>query len=299
MAELEIRPEDNGYRLIGLLPNRQLALTFTDYLTGLGLKALTRPSLSEAWEIYVKDDLSLTRAQRELYAFAQDPLNPKYRQASWQKGASVKSEKVLGRRVPLSFSLKSPLSLIELACALLYLASLLLHLDLWQGVLLTLSLTSFADVTEGFELWRLFTPILLHFGLMHVAFNLVMFEAMGRAMERYMGAKRTLLIVLVIALVSNLSQFLFSAYFGQYALFGGLSGVVYGLIGYRGALSMRADLPAGLKLPPGLLTVCAVFVLLGFFLSGVANFCHVGGIVIGVLWGLYDRGRLVVHRIRR
>lgn len=135
------------------------------------------------------------------------------------------------------------------------------------------------------ELWRLWTPALLHFGILHLAFNLLWMWEFGRRIEVVQGHWRLLEVVLVLAPIANLAQW----YVGDGPMFGGLSGVVYGLLGYLMVAARRASHPE-LNLPPGL-----VIVLLGFlvlFSTGIttlfglhiANAAHWGGLIGGMLW---------------
>ena len=80
----------------------------------------------------------------------------------------------------------------------------------------------------GGEYWRLLTPIFLHFGWLHIVFNCLWLWEFGRRVEAVIGHFNFLMLCLVIAVVSNVSQF---AYGGE-GLFGGMSGVVYGLLGF-------------------------------------------------------------------
>ena len=125
---------------------------------------------------------------------------------------------------------------------------------------------------------------------MHIAFNLVMFEAMARPIERTFGKVKFFSIFISVALLSNVTQYCFMTDLNGY--FGGLSGVVYGVIGYSGVLSRRKDLPPSFNIPPGLLTVSVIFIFISFFLGEIANLCHIGGLVVGMLWGFYDYKKL-------
>ena len=78
------------------------------------------------------------------------------------------------------------------------------------------------------QYWRLITPAFLHFGWLHIVFNSLWLWELGGKVERVMGHINMFLLFLVIALVSNVSQFVF----GGAGLFGGMSGVVYGLLGF-------------------------------------------------------------------
>ena len=103
-----------------------------------------------------------------------------------------------------------------------------------------------------------------------------------------LGHFNMFMLFLVIAVVSNVSQFAF----GGAALFGGMSGVVYGLLGFCWAAPL---LQPAWRIQPsssimlfmvGWLVLCMVGVVevLGF--GAIANAAHVGGIITGVLLGV-------------
>lgn len=79
----------------------------------------------------------------------------------------------------------------------------------------------------GGQVWRLFTPMFLHFGIFHIVFNLLWTLEFGRVIELRQGWPAFILITLAISISANLSQ-----YFVSGPLFGGMSGVIYGLFGY-------------------------------------------------------------------
>lgn len=137
------------------------------------------------------------------------------------------------------------------------------------------------------EYWRLLTPVLLHFGLFHILFNGLWLWEFGRRIERLAGHGNFLLILAAIAAGSNVGQYLWS----PGGLFGGLSGVVYGLLGYIWVRNRLAPHPL-LGIAPGIfalmmiwLIVCLAGVVNLFLQGGVANGAHVTGLVIGALFG--------------
>jgi GlpG protein len=137
------------------------------------------------------------------------------------------------------------------------------------------------------EYWRLLTPAFLHFGLFHILFNSLWIWEFGRRVERLAGHANFLLIFLAIAVGSNVGQYLWH----PNDLFGGLSGVVYGLLGYIWMRNKLAPHPL-LALAPGIfplmiiwLLVCLAGVVDLFLQGGVSNGAHVTGLVIGALFG--------------
>jgi GlpG protein len=139
----------------------------------------------------------------------------------------------------------------------------------------------FQDVRSG-QVWRLITPVFMHGGFLHLLFNMWWLKDLGTMIERRQSTRLLVAMFFLIALVSNVAQYLVS---GPY--FVGMSGVVYGLFGYiwvRG----RLDPGSGLGM-----TQFAVVIMMGFFvlcwtglMGPIANVAHTGGLVVGALWGL-------------
>ncbi len=144
----------------------------------------------------------------------------------------------------------------------------------------------------GGQYWRLLTPVFLHFGWLHIAFNLLWFWEFGARLERLTGRWNYLGILLVIAVVGNFSQFLASGA----APFGGMSGVVYGLLGFC-AVAPKLQ-PAWPITPPkpvlvfmlGWLVVCMSGLVEAVGFGAIANAAHFGGLVAGALLGVVFAG---------
>jgi GlpG protein len=137
------------------------------------------------------------------------------------------------------------------------------------------------------QYWRLVTPAFLHFGWLHICFNSLWLWELGAKVERVMGHLNMLGLFLVIALVSNASQFAL----GGPSLFGGMSGVVYGLLGFSWVAPLfQPDWriqpsPTLMLFMVGWLVVCLVGLVevLGF--GAIANAAHVGGLLCGAILG--------------
>ncbi|MEC7839453.1 MAG: rhomboid family intramembrane serine protease, partial [Chlamydiota bacterium] len=82
----------------------------------------------------------------------------------------------------------------------------------------------FERIKSG-EVWRLFTPSLLHFDIFHIFFNMVWLLVLGRQMEKQLGAFKYVFFILLTALISNTAQYLMSG-----SNFIGFSGVICGMI---------------------------------------------------------------------
>jgi GlpG protein len=137
------------------------------------------------------------------------------------------------------------------------------------------------------QYWRFLTPAFLHFGWLHIAFNSLWLWELGSKVERTLGGVNMTLLFCTIALVSNSAQFAF----GGPGLFGGMSGVVYGLLGFCWA---GARIQPGWEFGPprsvmimmvGWLLFCMLGIVevLGF--GAVANAAHLGGLLTGAILG--------------
>nr|WP_180323144.1 rhomboid family intramembrane serine protease [Marinobacter adhaerens] len=138
-----------------------------------------------------------------------------------------------------------------------------------------------ATLASG-QVWRLFTPDFLHFSWTHIIFNAVMLWFLGSQVEWFDGRRRLIVLFIVTSLLSNGLQYVVSGPF-----FGGLSGVVYGILGYCW-LSQR-NRPR-FQFPPALVTFAVVWMVIGFTplpevlgLGRMANEAHLGGFVAGLI----------------
>ncbi|MDX1456039.1 MAG: rhomboid family intramembrane serine protease [Marinobacter sp.] len=142
-------------------------------------------------------------------------------------------------------------------------------------------IAALADTLMAGQVWRLFTPDFLHFSWPHIIFNSVMLWFLGSQVEWFDGRARIITLFVFTSLISNTLQ-----YFSSGPLFGGLSGVVYGVLGYCWLSQQR--LPR-FQFPPALIVVAVVWMLLGFTpftewlgLGRMANEAHLGGFIAGL-----------------
>ena len=141
---------------------------------------------------------------------------------------------------------------------------------------------------EAGQWWRLVSPMLIHFGILHLAMNALWYWELGRRIEYRHGGLALLGLTLLFGLLSNFAQF----WFGGPSLFGGLSGVLYGLLGYCWIFQLLAPTPA-YQLPRGVLAMMLIWLLVCLSgvidtlgLGAIANAAHVGGLVAGCAAGL-------------
>ena len=136
-------------------------------------------------------------------------------------------------------------------------------------------------IVENGEVYRLFTSMFLHFGISHLANNMLVLFVLGSRLERVAGRVRFLIIYLLGGLSGNIISMLFELRQQEYSVSAGASGAVFAAMGAmiyivvrnRGwleDLSMRQ-----------ILIMAAFSLYFGFTSSGVDNAAHIGGMISG------------------
>lgn len=140
------------------------------------------------------------------------------------------------------------------------------------------------EIATQYQFWRLVTPVFIHFGFIHVLFNMLWLKDLGNMIEWKKGGLFFLFLFLITAIPSNLGQ-----YFMSGPSFGGMSGVVYGLLGYVW-MKGKYDPRSGLILHKSTVTMMIVwfFLCLTGLLGPVANTAHGVGLVAGIVIGFLD-----------
>lgn len=148
------------------------------------------------------------------------------------------------------------------------------------------------------QIWRLITPIFLHFSMLgifflHLAFNLLWFWQFAKPIEAVLSSRFLLFFIVTTGVASNVIQAIFTD-----VLFGGLSGVVYALLGFLWSLA-KFDRYSRLRVEDNIAYFLIGFMLLsaiGVFGQGIANAAHISGFVVGVIIALvhamWKRARL-------
>ena len=138
------------------------------------------------------------------------------------------------------------------------------------------------------QYWRILSPSFLHFGWLHLVFNCLWLWELGGKIERSFGSLVLLAHFFFIAAISNLAQYLWAGP----SLFGGMSGVVYGLLGFCW-LESRINSVSSLRLQPvliwfmlGWLFVCMTGLVEAVGFGAIANSAHVGGLLSGAFLGV-------------
>ena len=148
------------------------------------------------------------------------------------------------------------------------------------------------EVMEG-QVWRLITPIFLHFGFFHIIFNMFWLHDLGSLIENRRGTGHFVAFILLAAIISNIAQYCVSG-----PNFGGMSGVVYALFGYVW-MKGKFDPGDGIEMNP-----TTVIIMLGWFVlcfTGMFGSMWPTGLTpqdlaVGTLWGYASAMRWTGNR---
>ncbi len=153
------------------------------------------------------------------------------------------------------------------------------------------SFNSLETTMQNNEWWRLITPMFIHFSLTHLVFNCLWIYVLGSKIEQIDGHITFISLVIFSSIISNLAQH----FFGESALFGGLSGVIYGLLGYCMIIEIDTK-QERYDLPPALYMFMLIWLILGFLgilnlfgFGNVANYAHLGGLISGIIFAMITR----------
>lgn len=123
----------------------------------------------------------------------------------------------------------------------------------------------------------------MHLSLPHLLLNLTFWVYLGSVIEHNLGGLRLCLLYLVLACITAVAQNLANG-----PAFFGLSGVVYGIIGYAFMLE-RGNSRHWFNLPSGFGVMIVVGILSGFAAPligvNVGNTAHIVGLITGGIIG--------------
>lgn len=285
-------------RQIGQLADETLAKTFSDHLVAGHIRNEIERDGS-TWLIWILDEEQVADAQARLERFRTNPNAAEFlaagAQAAKAREAEARDLADYKKRVRTGKSLfpklggygVGPLTFgLICACVMVAVYSRLgKDSEFVRKLLLAdpeyASHTFLAQVRAG-EFWRLFSPAFIHFGMLHLLFNMMWLYQLGCMIEARQG---TLIFALLVA-VTDVGPMI-----GQYLVLGpgyvgGMSGVVYGLAGYvwmRG----KYDRASGLFLDRQNIQWLLIWLVVCYTgaVGNVANTAHLAGLIIGVVWG--------------
>ena len=293
-------------RQVGQFDQEKLALRFWGYLQQQKIdSSLEEDETSGEWTIWVDDEEKIVDALLKFKQFTENPEEKIFLSTdSVNKLSGVHKKETKSSRFK-EFKLSDrwkknhngpgtvTLSLIITCVGIFLLSGMGKNTQIVGPLFMSEKMDGQLSEFLSGEIWRLITPIFLHFNLLHILFNMLWLYDLGSQIEGKKGWKFFVTFVVILGFFSNFSQFIVSG-----PNFGGMSGVVYGLFGYAWIKS-RFDPGDGFQIDPTVAMIMFGFFILCFtgIFGGVANWAHAGGLVVGLLWGYgsayrWNRGKM-------
>ena len=279
------------------------ARTFGDFLFVQGIQNQVEFEKDQGWAVWINDEDKIGEAVGLLQGFRQNPADQRYagqakvaaekRAEEERKNEAFRKRLVEGNKVfrpVVGYGLGAvSLVLIFISIGVFILSKFGQDLEAIASLFISTRLASHGrlfEILHG-QIWRLFTPMFIHFDILHILFDMLMLRNLGSMIEARQRSGFFILLVLTISGVSNLAQ-----YFVSGPIFGGMSGVDYGLLGYvwiRG----RFDSSSGYFVHPTTVTIMMIWLVVCYtgWLGPVANTAHTAGLMLGGLWGYLESQR--------
>ena len=290
-------------RSIGEILNEADAKRFGDYLYANGIASDVDED-EGTWTVWIHDDEQITKAEEELSVFLKNSDNQRYakgaKEAEKLREQEAKdNERATKRQIDVRTQLSRQDTgatpyLTFFMIGLCVLAAFFTKVGTAQEATAQWTITEYVvdggmirwmpglpEAKSG-HIWRVITPIFLHFGFMHVIFNLYWLHFLGGGLEGRLGSLKFALFILLTAALSNIGQYIVEGS----PSFGGMSGVNYALFGYIWIRGGR-DPSFGLQLDQSTITILLIWFAICFtgLVGNIANTAHTMGLVIGAAWG--------------
>ncbi len=168
-----------------------------------------------------------------------------------------------------------------------------------------------SNILQGKKLWTILTSMFMHGSFSHLFVNMISLMFIGNFVEQIIGRKRFFWFYMLSGLVAGLAfvflALIFSNELNIYAV--GASGAIFGLGGLLMILTPRLPVLLFFVIPMPM-WLAMLFLLFGLwiisFFAGlpIGNTAHLGGLICGLVFGLYLRKKykkkvMVLNRMFR
>jgi rhomboid protease GluP len=126
---------------------------------------------------------------------------------------------------------------------------------------------------------RLITAAFIHIGMLHLFFNMYALNILGTQLESFYGKSKFIIIYLFSALTGSLM----SITFNPEVIAAGASGAIFGLLGSMLYFGYHYRVYLGNAIQSRIIPVILLNLGIGFFLAGIDQFAHIGGLIGGIL----------------
>lgn len=304
--------------MIGTIPGDAEAERFSDYLLAQKIENMVEEGSNGAWSVWVEKDDDIERGKSELEKFLKNTNDARYVSASGaaarqREEVAAKKKKRRAQYIdvrtrwgqPAQWAAPLTLSLIALSAVIsLGTKSMMGGRNANWRLLDPLLFTSVDDekftkwqmehrnyreplaVYTGYwldhlkhgQLWRVFTPMFVHWNILHLLFNMFWLRDLGGMIEIKRGTWQLAWLVIMCALLAHVGEYFWSGV----SAFGGMSGVVYGLFGYVW-IKDRFEPHLGLGISPqaSMIMIGWLIICMLNYMGNVANAAHVVGMLTG------------------
>lgn len=302
-------------RQIGTLPRKLDPKPFADHLLKLGMKVRIDDQ-PEGWLVWIYNEDHISQAREELDTYARQPDDPRYREAARTADEIRRKEKQLDREFRKNdrdasriwnaptFRDRPLTTILIIACAVIFFLQNLpngRYRSIPTGGALIQRLVfsrlevdaeghirnrGLQDIRQG-EVWRLFTPTLMHGSLLHILFNMLWLARFGTMIEIKRGTVRLAILYLIAAAVSTYGDYVWMERMEVVKILLGMSGVIYAMFGYIWIKSMYEP-EQGLAVGPGTVQVLILWLVICMtgVIGSVANAAHFVGLAVGIALGV-------------
>lgn len=244
-----------------------------EIIEGLGSRGIIASSVFDKDQ----DVFAITLVSEERLLEAQDFYRVKL---GFQKPMEIDEEWVKIKSIPRG---ETTYSLI-IVCVIIFLVSYLPFGDAFYRSFFIGQVESgfLHEVSRG-QIWRLISPVFLHLSLLHLLFNMMWFKDLGYLIENTFGKYFLLKFIFLSGIISNLMQ-----YFVSGPKFGGMSGVLYGMLGFIWVYKkINNDFQYSLPKFDISMMIGWFFLCMTGVLGPIANTAHGGGLVVGLLAAVF------------
>ncbi len=190
-----------------------------------------------------------------------------------------------------NMSITNWIVLINIIFFIISVLALITYPEFWDYTVLKPS-----NILDGKSVWTLLTSMFLHAGLGHLFVNMMSLLFIGNFIERIIGRKRFLWFYLISGIVAGLFfvvfSFILKSNLDVAAV--GASGAIFGLGGLLAILTPKLPVLVFFVIPMPMWAAMLFLLLFLWFLSlalelPIGNTAHLGGLLVGVIYGIYLR----------
>lgn len=217
----------------------------------------------------IKDKLIFNEKGVELFTKITEDINEK------NKKDSAQAEEVFKEKIPyVTYAL---IAINVLVFVLMYIFG--------KGSEDNLTLMRFGALNTFFvvnyhQYYRIITSAFIHIGILHLVLNMYALYILGKDIETFYGKIKYLFIYLISAIVGSLISLLFVS---EQSISAGASGAIFGLMGALLYFGYHYRALLNNALTKQIIPVILINLAIGFTLSGINNFAHLGGLLGGFL----------------